>query len=124
MLLEKLELLHDIPGYMGAGVYTPEGKMLAGVTEIEGINFEIASLLFHDTFLIVDNRSQESGFGKTDLLQINTEKGIVLIKCYRESLTHFHLVLVVKRSGNIAMARLMLDKAAEMIKEEFIGPST
>jgi roadblock/LC7 domain-containing protein len=121
-ILKKLEILKKIQGYLGAGVYTPEGKMVAGVTEISGLNFEIAGSLFHDAFLIIENKSQESGFGKVGMLKANTEAGIVIFKCYNERNIHFHLIMVVRNDANVAVAELMLENALKAISEDFETP--
>ena len=118
-ILKNLEILKKIQGYLGASVYTPEGKMLAGVTEVSGLNFEIAGSLFHDAFLILENKSKESGFGKVDMFRVNTEMGIVFLKCFREGNVHFHTIMVIKHDANVAVAELMLENALKVIKKEF-----
>lgn len=115
-ILKKLEALQGIPGYLGAGVFSPEGKMLAGVTEVSGINFEIAGKLFHDSFLITENRSVEGGFGAVGMVQVNAQMGTVFIKCLHEDDIHFHLITVVKPDSNIAMAKLLIDRALVELK--------
>lgn len=118
-ILKKLESLQGIPGYLGAGVFSPEGKMLGGVTEIAGISFEIAGKLFHESFLITENRSRESGFGLIRMMQINADMGTVFIKCCREEDMHFHLITVVKSDSNFAMAKMLIDRALDALKEAF-----
>ncbi len=119
--LKKLELFQGLNGYLGAGVFTPEGKMLGGVTDVSGINFEIAGSLFHDTLLITDNRSKEAGFGGVNQMQVNTESGIFFMKCFRVEEVHFHTMLVVKNNTNIAMAKVMLNKVVDELRGEFAG---
>jgi hypothetical protein len=118
--LKKLELFQTLNGYLGAGVYTAEGKMLGGVTDVSGINFEIAGSLFHDTLLITDNRSKEAGFGGVNQMQINTETGTIFIKCCRDEHMHFHTILVVKKNANVAMAKIILNKVVDSLKGEFV----
>ncbi|MCP4150647.1 MAG: hypothetical protein GY757_23070 [bacterium] len=120
LLLKKLEILKDVPGYLGAGVFTYDGKMIGGVTEISGINFEIAGSLIHDALLFLNNNCREAGFGPVDLLQINARIGIVLAKCFQGDDTHFHTMMVLKHDSNVARAKLMLEKAAKALKEELI----
>jgi roadblock/LC7 domain-containing protein len=117
-ILKKLESLSEMAGYMGAGVFAPDGRMLGGVTEIEGMNFEIAGSLFHDSYLITDNLSQEAGFGKVDMFQLNTEKGTVFGKCYKQDGKHFHVLMVMKAGANIAMANLKLKKVIDELVDE------
>lgn len=117
-ILKKLEMFRGITGYLGSGVFTPEGKMLGGVTDISGVSFEIAGSLFHDAFLIVNNKSREANFGYVNLVQMDTETHTVLCKCFNEGEKHFHVILVVKKNSNIAISRLMLKKVFEELKGE------
>ncbi|MCP4215310.1 MAG: hypothetical protein GY765_11680 [bacterium] len=119
VLLKKLEVLKSLPGYLGAGVYTPEGKMLGGVTDVSGINFEIAGSLFHDAFLMINNNSREAGFGYINMVQVNTEMGKVFAQCYKEADVHFHTILVIKNDANVARAKMMLNKAVTTLIEDF-----
>lgn len=120
-ILKKLELFHGLNGYLGAGIFTPGGTMLCGTTEVSGMSFEIAGSLFHDVYLITDNRSKEAGFGEADMIQVNTQTGIVFAKCYRDEYTHFHTILVVSNGSNIAMAKMLLSKVIEELKPELAG---
>jgi len=119
IIRQEMEIFRRVDGYLGAGVYTPEGVMLGGVTQVAGINFEIAGQLFHDVFLIAENRSIEAGFGITDTIQVNSKKVIIFAKCFREGAIHFHTILVVDNDANIGMARLMLQKFSQALKEYF-----
>jgi hypothetical protein len=121
-ILKKLELFRELNGYLGAGVFDAYGKMLGGVTEIAGVSFETAGSLFHDAFLFTRTISIEAGFGLTHSFQVNTETGIVFVKCYHEDEIHFHTILVVKHNTNIAMAKHMLTKVTFSLREEFEPP--
>ena len=109
-IVEKLEQLQEITGYLGAAVFTPEGKMLGGITEVTGINFEIAGSLFHDLFLITQNKSQEAGFGTTDTILLYTKNGIILGQCFNQQDIHFHTIIALDMKANVAMAKLLLNK--------------
>ncbi len=118
-IIKKLEIFQKINGYLGSGVFTSDGKMLGGITEVMGINFEIAGTLFHDSFLITNNNSQEAGFGKVEMFHLYTEKGIIVGKCFNEEGIHFHTILVVEPTANLGMAKLLLSKAIDDLKSEF-----
>lgn len=117
-ILKKLEMFKQINGYLGSGLFTSEGKMIGGVTDVSGINFEIAGTLFHNAYLFMNNNSREAGFGYVDQFQVNTEIGVVLGKCVREKDLHFHTILVIKHSANLAMSRLLLNKLCVTLAEE------
>jgi hypothetical protein len=117
-IVEKIEKLQDINGYLGAAVFSPEGKMLGGVTEVARINFETAGSLFHDLFLITQNQSREAGFGNTDTILLYTNNGIILGQCFNQRDVHFHTILALETQANVAMAKLILNKTMVTLEEE------
>lgn len=119
-ILNKLEMFKTLDGYLGAGVYTPSGEMLGGVTDVAGVSFEIAGSLFHDAFLFADNHSVEAGFGRIDMVQANTEAGIVFGQCYKDAEVHFHIILVMVKDANVAKAKMTMMKVVASLKEEFV----
>lgn len=118
-ILKKLENFRQLDGYLGAGVFSSDGIMLAGMTEVSGVNFEIAGKLFHDAFLFTNNNSREAGFGRIDTLQVEAELGVVLAKCCSGGEDSFHTIVVVSNETNLAMAKMLLNKVAESLKPDF-----
>lgn len=116
---ENLAILKEINGYLGAGVFTPQGEMLEGVADISGVQFEEAGALIHDTLKDAKAMATEIGFGNLDLIQLYTQMGIIFAKCYNDGTRHFHTILVIKTDGNIAMARMKLNKVVELLIPEF-----
>lgn len=117
-IVDKIENLKQITGYLGAAVFTPEGKMIGGVTEVARINFEIAGSLFHDLFLITQNQSREAGFGNTDTILLYTQNGIILGQSFDQKDIHFHTILALDIQANVAMAKLILNKTMIILAEE------
>lgn len=116
---EILKQLTEVKGYLGAGVFTPQGELLEGTTEISGIHFEQAGSLIHDALSDSKRMCGEIGFGNLDMLQLYTEMGIIFASCYDDGNMHFHTILVIKTDGNIAMAKLKLKKVVEALTAVF-----
>lgn len=116
---EQLAQFSEIGGYLGGGVFSPQGEMLEGTTEISGIHFETAGSMIHDMLLNAKKISESSGFGNCDMIQLDTEMGIILAKCFNDGKIHFHTVLVIKKDGNVAMAKMKLKKVVDLLKPEF-----
>jgi hypothetical protein len=112
-----LDFLKEINGYLGAGVFTPQGEMLEGVADISGIHFEEAGSLIHDTLKDAKSMVRQVGFGNLDMIQLYTEMGIIFALCYMNEKQHFHTILVIKNDGNVAMAKMKLRKSVEALKE-------
>jgi CheY-like chemotaxis protein/predicted regulator of Ras-like GTPase activity (Roadblock/LC7/MglB family) len=116
---EILKTLTEVKGYLGAGVFTPQGELLEGTTDISGIHFEQAGSLIHDALSDSKKMTKEIGFGNLDMLQLYTEMGVVFAICFDDGNMHFHTILVIKSDGNVAMAKLKLKKVVEALKAIF-----
>jgi roadblock/LC7 domain-containing protein len=118
-ITESLNMLKEVNGYLGAGVFTPQGEMLEGVSDISGIHFAEAGSLIHDTLKDSKAMVKHVGFGNLEMIQLYTEMGIIFAVCYQEDKIHFHTILVIKNDGNVAMAKLKLKKVVEALKVDF-----
>lgn len=117
MAIDKiLKFLEDVKGYLGAGVFTPQGELLEGVTDVSGIRFEEAGSLIHDSLNDSKKMAAEVGLGNLDMIQMYTDMGVIFANCYNDGTLHFHTVLIIKTDGNVAMAKLKLKKAVEALK--------
>jgi hypothetical protein len=85
---------------------------------VSGVNFEIAGSLFHDAYLFMKEHSIESGFGKAKMFRVDTEKGIVIGKCFEEGNIHFHTLLVIQPDTDMKKAISVLDKVIQSLKGE------
>jgi CheY-like chemotaxis protein len=112
-----LNTLKEIKGYLGAGVFTPQGKKLGGSIEISGIRFDEVGSLIHKTLSNSEAMAKKVGFGKLDMIQLYSEIGIVFAKCSNQGNLHFHTILVVKADSNVVQAKLKLEKMVETLKQ-------
>ncbi len=118
-LKKHLETLNGIKGYLGSGVFTSTGELLEGTSMISGIHQELAGAAINDTLLHAQDMTEDIGMGRADFLQIDSDMGIVITRCYSRGDVHFHTVLYLKKDGNIAMGKLLLKKAIEGLAQEF-----
>jgi len=116
---EILDMLSDVNGYLGAGVFSPQGELLEGTTEISGIHFEQAGSLIHDALTDSKKMCREIGFGNLEMLLMYTEIGIIFAVCSDDGKMHFHTILIIKTDGNIAMAKLKMKKVVDALKMLF-----
>lgn len=114
---EILKTLNDVNGFLGSGVFTPQGELLEGTTEVSGIHFEEAGSMIHDALANSKQVSRTVGFGDLNMMQFYTDMGIIFAKCYNDGKLHFHTILVIKTDGNVAMARMKMDKVVDALKE-------
>ncbi len=116
---EKLKALHDVKGFIGAGVFSPDGEFVDGDTEISGLRMEVLGSLLNDVLVGAQQMAKDSGFGHADFIQINSDAGMMLAKSYDKDGKHFHTVMFLKPDGNIAMAKMKLNSVVEALAEEF-----
>jgi len=114
---EILNTLKEVNGYLAAGVFTPQGEILGGSTDLSGIHFEEAGSVIHDTLSNSKTMAKNVGFGNLDMIQLYSEMGVIFAKCYNDGDLHFHTILVIKTDGNVAMAKLKLNKTVDALKE-------
>ncbi|MBN2693774.1 hypothetical protein JXR93_03845 [bacterium] len=119
-LKRHIEPLSKINGYLGSGVFTPTGELLEGNSMISGIHHELAGAAVNDTLLHAQEMINSIGMGHSNFLQIDSDLGIVLTRCFNNKQNkHFHTVLYLRKDGNVAMAKLMLQKAVDALTNEF-----
>lgn len=116
---EKLAILKDVTGYLGAGVFTPFGEMLEGDSKTASLNIELAGSLTHDLLLNAKGMSKEAGFGEAEMIQVDTQLGFIFCKCFNNGKVHYHTVLILKNNGNVAMAKVKLDKVVADLQDDF-----
>ena len=81
MAIDKiLKFLEDINGYLGAGVFTPQGELLEGVADVSGIRFEEAGSLIHDSLNDSKKMAAEVGLGNLDIFMYRYM--LVLLNAY------------------------------------------
>jgi hypothetical protein len=112
-ILNVIRELKKLNGYLGAAIFAENGKMVGGVTEVLGMNFEIAGTLFNNIYIIAENMSKEAGYGSIDLVQLNSNKGVILCKTVLIKKKSRSIILVVEKGSNITLTKLKLAKIAE-----------
>ncbi len=116
---EKLAILKEISGYIGAGVFTADGEMLGGDPGTAAIDIKTAGSLVHDALLNTQVKTREAGLGEAHTIQVDTHSGYVFCKCYNDGIRHFHTLLILNHTGNVAMAKVKLQKAVRELAGEF-----
>ncbi len=114
-LIRNLESLQTIEGYLGAGVFDNTGKMIAGVLEVSGINFENAGKLFQQMLENARELIANAGFGKVNLVQVDSQLGIILSKYMKIEERCYSVILVVKNESNLGLTKIKLNQVAEKL---------
>jgi hypothetical protein len=100
---------------LGAGVFDHAGKMIAGVLEVSGINFENAGMLFQKMLENAKNLIEKAGFGMVNLVQVDSQLGIILSKHLKVEERYYSVILVVKTDSNLGLTKIKLNQVSEKL---------
>lgn len=114
-LIAHFESLKSIDGYLGAGVFDHTGQMIAGVLEVSGINFENAGKQFLQMLDNAKRLIEKAGFGMVNLVQVDSQLGIILSKHLSAEEQEYSLILVVKNDSNIGLTKIKLNQVADRL---------
>jgi len=115
-----LEDLSSVKGYLGGAISNYTGECLVCDAEKLTGNLEEVSSTFNDIFRDSHAVSQKLSLGATQLMEIHTEKAVIIMGCSGEdSRVHLHIFAVFKSDGNVALGKMalkkILPKAVEML---------
>ncbi len=115
-----MEGLSSVKGYMGGAINNYTGECLVcDAARLSG-NLEEVSATFNDIFRDSHKISQNLKLGATEIMEIYTEKAVVLMGCSgEESRVHLHIFAIFSNDGNVALGKMalkkILPKAVEML---------
>ena len=124
---ETLGKLRDIEGFMAVGVFTPNGEMAAQVTAANLKLAEIGSLA-NDVLLKAQKATDVMNVGRGQVVHIEAPKAHIIARCLNEAedfsqtqagKAHIHLIVLMSRDANLAMAKIKLDSIIHQVAESF-----
>ena len=89
--------------------------MIAGVLEVSGINFENAGKLFQQMLENAKKLIESAGFGMVNLVQVDSQLGIILSKYLKVEERYYSVILVVKTSSNLGLTKIKLNQVADKL---------
>ncbi len=117
-VVEKLDKFKDLDGFLGVGVFSLDGDLLAKNTgnllEIETISTLITSMIIN-----ADKASEELDLGKSTEIDIVTSKDeTIYVRQYISENNSFSLILVCDRDAQKGMVHLRINHLFPIIIEE------
>jgi predicted regulator of Ras-like GTPase activity (Roadblock/LC7/MglB family) len=114
-----LQDLKDIKGYMSSAVMNFTGEMLASDSGTGNIDLDVVGATFNDIFRSAHEASGKVGFSAANEMIINTPNGVIIMLCTGVSSdVHLHLVTVLAKDGNQALAKMTMEKLGPKIMAE------
>ena len=113
-----MEPLININGYMGGAINNYTGEcLICDATKITG-NLEEVSATFNDVFRDAHRISKSLQLGATQVMELRTEKAMVLMACSGEDArVHLHIFAVFSKDGNVALGKMALNKVIKSAVE-------
>ena len=124
---ETLEKFKAVDGFMAAGAFSPNGELVTELN-VAGINIAELGALANDVLLKAQKATEIMGVGRGQLVHVEAPKAHIFARCLNESTdyavtssgrAHVHLVIVVDKEGNVAMAKMRLENIIMEIAEHF-----
>ncbi len=115
-LEETMGKLSDIEGVMAVGIFTPNGEMAASVNN-SGLKLDEIGSLANDVLLKAQKATDLMDVGRGQLVHVEAPKAHIIARCLNENTdfssseagkAHLHMVLILAKDGNLAMAKMKL----------------
>lgn len=118
-----LKKMSAVEGFVACTVVSPEGEILASINN-QGIKLQEIGALANDILLKSQNAAELMGVGRAQCIHMEAPKGHAFARCLNEATdytvtasgrAHFHVVLMIAKEGNIALAKMRLNNAMNEI---------
>jgi hypothetical protein len=120
---DRMKKLRSVSGYLGSAILNYSGETLYIDEENTGTDIGYASAIFNDSFRSINEASLDIGFSDISSLETKTEDGHVFLMksagaSSNESFAKIDIFCILRDDGNIALAKMIIDKSAHKISDE------
>lgn len=119
MSLEALlDEIKGVNGYIASAIMDFTGDMLASNSTTTAIDLQVAGATFNDIFRSAHAAAGKVGFKAANDLVINTPEGTIVMMCTGvDQKAHLHLITILAKDGNQALAKVAMHKIAPKAME-------
>lgn len=123
-LLQKVQ---QIEGFLAVGLFMPGGAMIAELNK-SGMQVQDFGGIANDVLLKAQLATEIIGLGVCDVIHIDAPQAHVLVRCHNDSDdpevvakegTHIHMLLIMKKQGNLGMGKFVLSSVVAEIAAVF-----
>ncbi len=120
MSLETLlNEVKGVNGYMASAIMDFTGEILASHSSSTGVDLQVAGATFNDIFRGAHAAAGKVGFKAATDLVINTPEGTIVMMCTGvEQKAHLHLITILTKDGNQALAKVTMHKIAPQAMQQ------
>jgi predicted regulator of Ras-like GTPase activity (Roadblock/LC7/MglB family) len=126
-MTEVLEKFKNVEGFQAAGAFSPQGEMVTAVNPA-GIKLDELGALANDVLLKAQKATEIMNVGRGQVVHVEAPKAHVLARCLNEATdfaattagrAHVHMVVILEKDANVAMAKMKLDGIIQEIADFF-----
>ncbi len=120
---ERMKKLSSVNGYLGSAVLNYSGETLYIDEENTGTDIGYASAIFNDSFRSINEASLDIGFSDVASFETKTKDGHVFLMRSAsanvdDNLSKIDIFCIFRDDGNIALAKMIIEKSSKVISEE------
>jgi len=120
MVLEKnLMEITKIKGYLATGIMQYTGELLVSRSTYDQVDLGMVGATFNDIFRSAHEVCGKIGLEAARELILHTPKDIVVMLCSGvDAAAHFHMMTILSKDGNQALANMQMVTAAPTFTKE------
>jgi predicted regulator of Ras-like GTPase activity (Roadblock/LC7/MglB family) len=113
-----LDEIKGVNGYMASAIMDFTGEILAANSSATGVDLQVAGATFNDIFRAAHAAAGKVGFKAANDLVIQTPEGVIVMTCTGPaSKVHLHVITILAKDGNQALAKMTMHKIAPTAME-------
>lgn len=122
MSLETLlDEIKGVNGYVASAIMDFTGEMLATNSSSSAVDLQVAGATFNDIFRGAHAAAGKVGFKSANDLVVQTPEGVIVMMCTGvEQKAHLHLITILAKDGNQALAKIAMHKIAPKAMEQLV----
>ena len=126
-IAEVLEKFKVVDGFQAVGAFSPNGEIVAQCN-VARIDLAELGALANDVLLKAQKATDMMNVGRGQLVHIEAPKAHIICRCLNEATdfaatsagrAHVHLVLILNKDGNVAMAKMKVSSVIQEVAEFF-----
>ena len=120
---QSMKKIKGINGYLGSAVLNFAGETLYMDENDTGMDIAYSASIFNDAFRMMSESSLDVGFSEASFVETKTHDGhVFLINSAGEQMgdnfSKINVFSVFRDDGNIALAKMVIDKVSKNISKE------
>ncbi len=120
---KAMKRLRAVNGYLGSAVLNYSGETLYVDNDNTGTDIPYSASIFNDAYRMVSESSLDVGFSEASSLEAKTLDGHVFLinsagVLSDDNFAKINVFAIFRDDGNVALAKMIMDKASKSMSEE------